>query len=300
LLVILRREVFVQVGIGLPSTIPGASGPLVLDWARKADHGPFSSLAVLDRLVYTNYEPLVTLAAAAGVTQRIRLMTTVLIAPLRNAGILAKQAATIDALSNGRLTLGLGVGGREDDFLAAPVAMKGRGRRFEQQLNAMTSIWAGQSVGEGVGPIGPKPARAGGPELLIGGGSPDAVRRVGRWGDGYISGGGGVSPRVLESYKIAEEAWKAAGRPGKPRFVAAFYYSLGDDAAERATGYIRDYYGFLGPTADYIAKSVASSPGAVQETLQRCVEAGVDEVVAWPCIAELDQVDRLEEIVGRF
>ncbi len=289
-----------QIGIGLPSMIPGAPAPLVLEWARKADAGPFSSLAVLDRLVYTNYEPLVTLAAAAGVTQRIRLMTTVLIAPLRNAGILAKQAATIDALSNGRLTLGLGVGGREDDFLAAPVSMKGRGRRFEQQLQAMTRIWAGQSVGEGVGPIGPKPARAGGPELLIGGGSPEAVRRVGRWGDGFISGGGGVSPRVIETYKLAEEAWKAAGRPGKPRFVAAFYYSLGDDAAERAAGYIRDYYGFLGPTADYIAKSVAASPEAARQTLQSCVEAGVDEVIAWPCIAELDQVDRLEEIVGRF
>lgn len=289
-----------HIGIGLPSTIPGASAPLVLDWARRADAGAFSSLAVLDRLVYPNYEPLVTLAAAAAVTQRIRLMTTVLIAPLRNAGILAKQAATIDALSNGRLTLGVGVGGREDDFLAAPVAMKGRGRRFEQQLDAMTRIWAGRPAGEGVGPIGPQPARTGGPELLIGGGSPEAVRRVGRWGDGYISGGGGVSARVLEAYKLAEEAWKAAGRPGKPRFVAAFYYGLGPDAAERSAAYIRDYYRFLGPTAEYIAKSVASSPEAVQQTLQSCADAGVDEVVAWPCIAELDQVDRLAEAVSGF
>ncbi len=289
-----------QIGIGLPAMIPGAPAPLVLDWARRADAGPFSSLAALDRLVYSNYEPLITLAAAAAVTQRIRLMTTVLIAPLRNAGILAKQAATIDALSNGRLTLGLGVGGREDDFLAAPAALKGRGRRFEQQLDAMTRIWAGQSVGDGIGPIGPKPMRTGGPELLIGGNSPDAVRRVARWGDGYISGGGGVSERTVAAYKVAEEAWKAAGRPGKPRFVAAFYYGLGSDAAERAAGYIRDYYKFLGPTAEFIIKSAAVSPEAVQQTLQSCVDAGVDEVIAWPCIAELDQVDRLEEIVGRF
>ncbi|HLW01735.1 MAG TPA: LLM class flavin-dependent oxidoreductase [Ktedonobacterales bacterium] len=289
-----------HIGIGLPSTIPGAPAPLVLDWARRADAGPFSSLGVLDRLVYTNYEPLVTLAAAAGVTQRIRLMTTVLIAPLRNAGILAKQAATIDALSNGRLTLGLGVGGREDDFLAAPVAMKGRGRRFEQQLDAMTRIWAGRPAGEGVGPIGPRPARAGGPEVLIGGNSPDALRRVGRWGDGFISGGGGVSERTVAAYKLAEEAWKAAGRPGKPRFVAAFYYGLGPDVAERAAGYIRDYYAFLGPMAEYIAKSIVSSPEAAQQTFQSCVEAGVDEVIAWPCIAELDQVDRLAEAVERF
>lgn len=289
-----------QIGIGLPSTIPGAPAPLVLDWARRADAGLFSSLGVLDRLVYTNYEPLVTLAAAAAVTQRIRLMTTILIAPLRNAGILAKQAATIDALSNGRLTLGLGVGGREDDFRAAPAALAGRGRRFEEQLTLMKRIWSGQPAGDGIGPVGPTPARSGGPELLIGGNSPEAVRRVGRWGDGFISGGGGASARVVEAYKLAEEAWKAAGRPGKPRFVAAFYYGLGPDAGERAAVYIRDYYGFLGPNVEFIAKSIVSSPEAVQQMFQSCVEAGVDEVIAWPCIAELDQVDRLAEVVSGF
>ncbi len=113
-----------KIGIGLPATIPGVNGQLVLNWARKADAGPFSSLAMLDRMVFPNYEPLTTLAAAAAVTQRVRLMTTVLITTLRNAGILAKQAATIDALSNGRLTLGLGVGAREDDFRAAPAQFR--------------------------------------------------------------------------------------------------------------------------------------------------------------------------------
>ena len=104
-----------KVGIGVPAS-RGVSGSLVLDWAREADKGPFSSLATIDRLVYDNFEPLTVISAAAGATQRIRLMTSILLAPLRNGGVLAKQAATLDALSGGRLTLGIGVGGREDDI----------------------------------------------------------------------------------------------------------------------------------------------------------------------------------------
>jgi alkanesulfonate monooxygenase SsuD/methylene tetrahydromethanopterin reductase-like flavin-dependent oxidoreductase (luciferase family) len=117
-----------EIGVGLPATIPGASGSLVLEWARRADSGPFSSLGVIDRLVYKNHEALVSLAAAA-VTERVRLMTTVLIAPVRDAALLAKQAATIDAFSGGRLTLGLGVGAREDDFRAASATFEDRGDR---------------------------------------------------------------------------------------------------------------------------------------------------------------------------
>src|ERR671917_1705574 len=125
-----------DVGIGLPATIPGTSSSLILDWAKRADSGPFSSLGILDRLVYPNYDPLITLAAAAAVTDRVRLMSAVLLAPLRGAGVLAKQAATIDALSGGRLTLGLGVGGREDDFQAVGESFHDRRRRVGGELGA--------------------------------------------------------------------------------------------------------------------------------------------------------------------
>src|SRR5215211_8710592 len=147
-----------DIGIGLPATIPGTSGSLVLDWAKRAVSGPFSSLGILDQMVYPNYEPLITLAAAAAVTNRVRVTTTVLLAPLRRAGVLAKQAATIDALSGGRLTLGLGVGGREDDFHAAPASFHDRGRRFEEQLELMKRVWSGQPVSDEVGAVGPPPA----------------------------------------------------------------------------------------------------------------------------------------------
>jgi alkanesulfonate monooxygenase SsuD/methylene tetrahydromethanopterin reductase-like flavin-dependent oxidoreductase (luciferase family) len=132
-----------DIGIGLPATIPGTSGSRVLEWAERADSGPFSSLGILDRLVYPNHEALISLAAAA--------------------------AVTVDALSGGRLTLGVGVGSREDDFQAAPASFHERGRWFEEQLELMKRVWSGGAVSDEVGPVGPPPARSGGPRLLIGG-----------------------------------------------------------------------------------------------------------------------------------
>ena len=134
----------VKVALALPAGIPGVSGPLLIDWSRRIEAGPFSSIAVIDRLAYPNWEPMVALSAAAVVTQRVRLMTSVVIAPLRDTALLAKQAATLDVLSGGRLSLGLGAGGRGDDFAAATREMPRRGRRFEEQLAVMRRIWSGQ------------------------------------------------------------------------------------------------------------------------------------------------------------
>jgi len=163
-----------KIGIGLPGNVPGVKGDFILEWAQRADAGPFSTLGTIDRLVYQNYEPFIMLASAAAVTTRIRLMTGVMLAPLRKEGVLAKQAASLDAISNGRLTLGFGVGRRPDDYKAAPAQYSNRGRRFEDQIATMKRIWAGEDVDpeNGVGPIGPPPVQKGGPEILIGGASP--------------------------------------------------------------------------------------------------------------------------------
>lgn len=286
-----------RIGIGLPASIPGVTGRLITDWAHRADAGPFASLGIVDRLVYPNYEPLIALAGAAAVTQRVRLMTAVLLAPLRNTALLAKQAASLDALSGGRLTLGLGVGGREDDFRAAGQDFHTRGRRFEEQLAQMRRIWAGEPVAEGVGQIGPKPVQAGGPEILIGGYTPKAVERAVRFAAGLIAGGA-QPEQALQSYRIVETAWEAAGREGKPRFVTTAYYGLGDDAREKAAAYIRDYYGFAPPFAEAIVNGLPTSPEAVKATIQAFADIGADELMLWACIPELDQVDRLAEVVS--
>src|SRR2546427_4021341 len=151
-----------QVGVGLPSTVPGAQGQLIIEWACRADEGPFSSLGVLDRLVYDSYDPLITLGAVAGVTRRVKLATTIIIGPLHNNALLAKTAASLDALSGGRLVLGLAVGARKEDYDVAGIDYRTRGKRLSEQLATLRSLWD-------EGRLGPTVARAGGPELLVGG-----------------------------------------------------------------------------------------------------------------------------------
>jgi alkanesulfonate monooxygenase SsuD/methylene tetrahydromethanopterin reductase-like flavin-dependent oxidoreductase (luciferase family) len=286
-----------KIGIGLPSTFLNISGSLIREWARLAEAGPFSSLAVLDRLVYKDFEALTTLAVAAGETRRIRLMTAVLLAPLRNTSVLAKQVASLDALSNGRLTLGLGIGGREDDYRAASASFRSRGKRLEEQLEIMTRLWAGQPFDEQTGPVGPTPVQPGGPEILIGGFAPAAINRLERWGHGFLSGGGDLQ-QISGCYRLAEDAWKRSGKPGKPRLVADAYFGLGPDAAARSASYILDYHAPLGPMAEQMAKFVLSTPEAIKGAMQVFEDLGTNELVLMPCIPELDQVHRLADCLA--
>lgn len=285
----------ISIGVGLPSAAPGVTGDEILEWARRADAGPFSSLGVTDRLVDPTYEALATLAAAAGVTKRIQLVSAVLLAPLHNGAVLAKQAATVDALSGGRLTLGLGVGIRDDDYHAAKLSFPARGKRFEEQLEMMRRIWAGDALGDGIGPIGPRPARVGGPELLIGARAPKAVRRVGQWADGYIAAR--ESPALAEEhYRDAEDAWRSEGKPGKPRFVMVTFFSLADP--ERAAEWIKTYYAFRGSLADQIARENLTTPDAIKGAIRDFESIGVDEMIFLPCTPEIEQLDKLADVIA--
>jgi alkanesulfonate monooxygenase SsuD/methylene tetrahydromethanopterin reductase-like flavin-dependent oxidoreductase (luciferase family) len=286
-----------DIGIGFPAWIPQVDGAFLIDWARAADAGPFSSLGLIDRVVYTNYEPLIALAGAAGATRRIRLTTTVLLAPLREPTLLAKQSASLDALSGGRLTLGLGVGAREDDFLATSAPFHERGRQFDEQLSVMTRIWSGQPMSEEIGPIGPAPVQPGGPEVLLGGYSPVAIQRLRRWGNGFLAGGGdpGLAQRF---FKMAQAAWQEAERPGQPRLVGCAYFALGEGAAERGAATIQHYYSFAPEHAHILAASLPATQEHIRGLMKAYLDAGADELILWPTIAELDQVARLADLIG--
>jgi alkanesulfonate monooxygenase SsuD/methylene tetrahydromethanopterin reductase-like flavin-dependent oxidoreductase (luciferase family) len=270
-----------DIGIGLPSTIPGTPGSTVIEWARRADGLGFSSLGTIDRLVYGNYEPLLALAAAAAVTGRIRLATSILIAPLRGSGaLLAKQADAVHRLSAGRLTLGMSVGGRQDDFDVAGVDFHRRGRLFDEQLESMKQVWGDD-----------------GPEILIGGTVDAAFRRAAQYGSGWISGGGGAG-RFAGAAEQARAAWKEAGREGAPRLAALSYYSLGPHAADNAATYLGHYYAFLPDEyVQMIVQSALTDEEAIRESVAAHAEAGCDELLLMPCAPEALQVDLLARVV---
>jgi alkanesulfonate monooxygenase SsuD/methylene tetrahydromethanopterin reductase-like flavin-dependent oxidoreductase (luciferase family) len=280
-----------DLAIGLPNAVPGTGGRELTEWARRAEARGFSSLGTIDRIAYGNYEPITALAAAAAVTERIGLCTSVLLGPLRpNATELAKRALSLNAISEGRLTLGIGIGGREDDYSVSGIEMRDRGSRLEAMLERIGEVWEADS---GIGP-----AIAGPPRLLVGGGVEASFRRAARFGDGWIAGGSG--PDIFaESAERVRAAWSDAGREGEPRLAGLAYYSLGADGEAAAAAYLGDYYAWLGEElAGMIAGGAATDAEAVNGYLDAYESAGCDELFMFPCSSDAEQVDLLAAAAG--
>jgi alkanesulfonate monooxygenase SsuD/methylene tetrahydromethanopterin reductase-like flavin-dependent oxidoreductase (luciferase family) len=281
-----------DIAIGLPSTVPGASGKQLTEWARRAEAAGFSSLGTIDRIVYANIEPLTALSAAAAVTDRIKLATSILIAPYRlNTALLAKQAASIQRISGGRLVLGLAVGARENDYEASGADFHERGKLFDRQLASMREIWS-ESSDAGT-TIGPEVA-ANPPEILIGGTVDAAFRRAAEHGSGWILGGG-TPEQFADGREKLEAAWSKAGREGSPKAAGLAYWALGDNADADASAYLTNYYAYLGDVADAIAESAAKDADTVRARVKGFADAGCDELFLMPSSSDPAQVDLLAE-----
>lgn len=266
-----------KIGLGLPLGAPEN----LLDWARRADAGPFSTLGLLDRLLGDNPEPLVTLAAVAGATSRIRVQTEVLIAPLRDTALLAKQAATLHRASGGRFTLGLGVGGRAEDYTATGRDLRTRGRRLDEQLTELSDIWAG-------GEIGPRVSER--PEILFGAFAEAALARIPRWGDGLLCAAPlGYADQIIGT---ARRLWSESGRTGEPRIVGQVNVALGRHADE-AVPAIRAYYGPDNPYSDGIVERMCTTPEAIREAAAGFAALGADELMLYCWATDPDQVGHL-------
>jgi alkanesulfonate monooxygenase SsuD/methylene tetrahydromethanopterin reductase-like flavin-dependent oxidoreductase (luciferase family) len=286
-----------DIGIGLPSAIPDTTKKQLTDWARAAEDAGFSTLGTIDRIVYPNYEPIVALTAAAAVTERIRLATDVMLGPLRqNPALVAKQVLSLDKLAGGgRTVLGLGAGGRADDYEVSDIDMSTRGQWLDNAIRRITAIW--NDDGELESKVGPHPDN-GGPTLLVGGFADAAFERAARFGYGWTQGGSGPDQFAEDAAKL-EEAWKEHGRDGKPFTMALIYFSLGEEAEANAERYLLDYYAFLG---EEIANGIVAGAAKDAESVRAAIDAyeakGCDELICFPCSAQIEQVSLLAEVAN--
>lgn len=272
------------------------------EFARTIEHGPFASLSLGDRLAYESHDVMTALTWVAARTSRLRLMTSVLCLPIYREGIVAKQAATLDVLSQGRFSLGLGLGGRETDFAVAPSPWEKRGARFEEQLLTMQRIWRGEPPFPGTNPVGPVPFTVGGPEVIIGGFVPAALRRAGRMADGLRSFAFAADPALhLERYAVTKAAWDDAGRVGRPRLVAACNFALGPDANDAFVKHAHTYYGYdQALLDDALTSNAPTSPRAILDFIARCEDAGIDELVFTTVTADtMAAMRELAEVVAQ-
>lgn len=286
-----------KLGIGLPNTMANEiDRRLMLDWARLADESGFHVLGTIDKPAYDSWDPLVTLAGVAGVTQRIRLATTILQLPNRNEVLVAKHAAVVDRLSDGRLDLGVAQGAGADNFEIFGADLRGRSQRFEEQIGRMREIWArARESNRGHGEVGPAPVQDPQP-VLVGAGQDKAIERAVRVGDGFIFGTRGAARMADFAPQLRE--WAAAS--GKPHFPiwGLAYVAVGDDAGqalEEATHHVLRYYGQLWTEPENL---IHHGPGEkIAGEIAAYADAGLDVLVVFPQIPSLDQVEQLAETV---
>jgi alkanesulfonate monooxygenase SsuD/methylene tetrahydromethanopterin reductase-like flavin-dependent oxidoreductase (luciferase family) len=289
-----------RLGLTLPTMMPDLDRDRLLAWARRVDAGPFASLAAGERITFPNAEILVSMAAAAAVTSRVELLLTVLVLPLHAEAVVAKQVATLDVLSAGRVTVGVGTGGREEDFRAVGVPATHRWSRMRAQVATMRRIWAGEAVAPDVAPIGPLPSRGAALPVLVGALSHDSIRKAARWADGVCGFSFGPDGgEVAAAFEVARAAWRAHARPA-PRLVTSAWYSLAPDGRARMDAYARRYLDVFGEAA---ARSLArrcatTSSDALRAAVRRMRDAGADDFLLVPTTADPDDVDRVADAVA--
>jgi alkanesulfonate monooxygenase SsuD/methylene tetrahydromethanopterin reductase-like flavin-dependent oxidoreductase (luciferase family) len=291
----------------MPVMEPDLDAAMLKAWARVIDGGPFSSLCWGERMAFDNPDSLTLLGALAAWTDRVRLVTTVIVPQLHDSVMLAKGLATGDMLSGGRLTVGLGVGGRDEDYRAVGACTGTQTMRgLAESVAVMKRIWAGEKVTESVVPVGPPPLQTGGPKLLIGTMGPKTVRGAAAWADGLaaITLDLDVS-KQNELFDVARRAWTTAGK-GKPHLATSFWFAIGDDAQEARAQVHRHLLRYMNWIPAAVVDAMAPTTGwagnddELLDVLQKFSGIGTDEIHLIPTSSDIDQLRRVAEVAKQF
>lgn len=288
-----------DIGLNLPVMAPGLDRKLLHAWCRAIDEGPFSSLAVGERINFPNPEMTVTLSAAAAWTTRVPLFYNVMVLPMHPEARAAKQIATLDVLSNGRVVLGVGVGAREDDYATVGAPWQGRLARLEHQVGELRRLWAGGLAAGASDPIDPKPLQPGGPKVLMGALFPRAITRAAHFADGILGFSFTLASEELAyAFEGARTAWKAAGRAEPPRLVTGCWFALGPSGRAQMDDYLGRYLRFLGPSAAGLIPLVPTVDAqGLRDAVARARDAGANELVLAPTTLDPDEVKRVEDLL---
>ena len=273
----------------------------ILAWCRAVDAGPWSSLSCGERIGGHSLEMRTLLSAAAAVTSRVRIMPSLYVLPMHDAVWAAKEIATLDVLSGGRVTLTVGVGGRRDDYESVGASFAGQHQRMDEQIAAMRRIWSGAPAAPGLAGVGPRPLQPGGPPIVVGASGPKAIRRAAVWAQGiYAFSMRGDAREIGRTLDLAESAWKEVGRSERPRRIAGFWYSLADDAERRLRDYVHRYLAVFGDEpARAIAKTMTRhTPLAVREAIDRIAGLDVDEIILVPATAEMAELEQAAALIA--
>ena len=291
-----------KIGICLPYMKAGLTRQDYIDWFTRVDEGPFHSVSCGERIHGPTYDMRVVLSAAAMATQRVEITPTLYVLPMHNATRVAKEVATLDILSGGRVKqIVVGYGGREKDYEAVGARFQGRYGRMDEQVSIMRKVWAGDEIIDGGGTIGPTPTQAGGPRILAGAMGPKSIARCSQWAGGlYAWSGNGEKHELDNTFAMADEAWLQAGRSETPYRLGGFWYTLADDGQSKLYDYVYEYLAIAGPEiAKMMAESVhRSTPDTVREALDNAEAAGCEELFMVPATAELSELDRLMELLA--
>ncbi len=295
-----------QVGMTMPVMEPDLDAGVLRQWAQRVDEGPFSSLCWGERIAFGNPEALTLLGALAAWTDRVPLITTVVVPQLHDPILLAKSLATGDMLSGGRLTVGIGVGGRHEDYLAVGADPSTQTmREMAKRVAIMKQVWSGEKITDSVLPVGPVPVQHGGPRLLVGTIGPKTLRHAAGWADGLA----GITldldvAKQDELFEVGRTAWAQAGKP-PPHLATSFWFALGDPEQARAQihRHLRHYMNWI-PAGIVDAMAPVTGWAGTEEQLAEVLRAfaavGTTEVHLIPTSSDLDQLRRVADVVADF
>lgn len=289
-----------QVGVALPQMAEGLDRDRVRAWCEGIDGGPFSSISMGERVTFHNLEGLTLCAAAATLTERVRVFLNVAVLPWHRPALIAKQLATLDVLSGGRVDVAVGVGGRPQDYRALGVDARGRYQRLDDDVHELRRLWAGGPADDGQ-PVGPAPLQRGGPPILASSMGPKSMARAATWADGVsLFALLADAAEIERSFRAVEQAWADAGRSDRPRLVTGAFVVLGEDARAR----LREFtYRYLEVFSPQVARSVADAipthtPERVRELIDAVAAAGGDEIILVPGTSEPACIDMLADVVN--